>query len=347
MKVIGKWIRLILGLIIIGLIIYLGIAAWQIFRTQPIQSEREDSHFFIPSDYLFSDVIVDLDKSIDNFDVSRFQQAAKLAKYNNLTLKYGRYKLPEEASYFELARYLRSGQQDPVNLVLNNARLVEQVAGKAAQYLEPDSIAFLNAFFEDSIMAKFELTPHTLMTLFIPNTYQFLWTTTPEGFLIRMKKEHDNFWRSNQRLEKAKALQLSPIEIYILASIVEKESQVKNERPTIAGLYLNRINKNMRLQADPTVVFAVQDFSIRRVLNRHLEFDSPYNTYLNDGLPPGPICMASINSIDAVLNAESHDYLYMCAAPDLSGGHVFAKSLTEHNINANIYRRWLNKSGIR
>ena len=173
------------------------------------------------------------------------------------------------------------------------------------------------------------------------------WNIAPEAIADRMEKEHQFFWSQNNRLQKAKEIGLSPTEVYTLASIVEKESQSKIERPIIAGLYLNRLKTGIPLQADPTVVFAVGDFTLRRVLNKHLEIDSPYNTYRFTGLPPGPICMPSISSLDAILNAEKHRYLYMCAKPDNSGLHVFAESLSEHNVNANRYRRWLNQRGIR
>ncbi len=321
--------------------------ASQIFRPMTFKTTDDKNLFLIPSNYFYKDVTRALTQSIEDFDQKTFERAAKIAKYDDLTLKHGRYRIPQNASYFDLVRFLRSGAQEPVNVVINNVRTIDQLAGKTAAYLESDSIDFLSAFTDSQTLEELGVNVQTLMTIFIPNTYQFLWTTRPEAFLKRMKSEHDKFWNTNDRIEKAKNLNLSPTEVYILASIVERESQVQSERPTIAGLYLNRLRKNMRLQADPTVVFAMQDFTIKRVLNKHLVFESPYNTYLYEGLPPGPICMASINSIDAVLNADEHNYLYMCAAPDTSGKHVFAETLTQHNINANAYRRFLNKMGIR
>jgi UPF0755 protein len=251
--------------------------------------------------------------------------------------------VPQSYSYFSLIQLLKHGEQAPVNVVLNNERTLEELTEKIARYLEPDQIELQNYFYQTNIIDSIELNPEILMTYIIPNTYQFLWNTSPEAFMIRMIKEHQKFWSKEDRKTKAEQLGLTQQEVYILASIVEKESQVKSERPIIAGLYLNRLKMGMKLQADPTVVFAVGDFTLKQVLFGHLLIDSPYNTYLYEGLPPGPICMASINSIDAVLNAVQHDYVFMCAKPDLSGAHVFSETYSQHLKNAEIYRIWLRK----
>ena len=183
------------------------------------------------------------------------------------------------------------------------------------------------------------------MSLFIPNTYEVYWDTKPKAFLERMIKEHDRFWASSDRLTKAEKLGLSPEEVYTLASIVEREISKEEEKKRVAGLYLNRVRTGMKLDADPTAKFATKDFKATRILYKHTRFDSPYNTYLYKGLPPGPISMASITSIDAILNSEDHEYFYMCVDPDNLGYHLFAESLAEHNQNARRYHRWLDSQG--
>ncbi|HFB99774.1 MAG TPA: endolytic transglycosylase MltG, partial [Phaeodactylibacter sp.] len=193
---------------------------------------------------------------------------------------------------------------------------------------------------------KLGFKKETLISLFIPNTYEFFWNTNAKQFFEKMKKEQGIFWKKNNREKKAADLNMTKAEVYTLASIVERETNQNDEKKRIAGVYLNRLKKGILLQADPTVVFATRDFAARRVLNRHINFDSPYNTYKYAGLPPGPISMASISSIDAVLNAEKHSYLYFCAKPDNSGHHAFAKTLAGHNRNANKFRNWLNKQRI-
>jgi len=262
-------------------------------------------------------------------------------------MRAGRFEVEPGWSMLQLIRHLRNGPQSPVQLVLNNERLPENVAAKAAQFIEPDSIAIWSAMQQEAFIKELGFSPETLMSLFIPNTYEFFWNTKPKAFLNRMKREHDRFWGTNQRREKAEQLGLSPAEVYTLASIVEKETLIAEEKPRIAGVYLNRLDIGMRLQADPTAVFARRDFGAARVLDYHTQYDSPYNTYRYAGLPPGPIAMASIASIDAVLEPESHQYLYFCAKGDGSGLHAFARTLSAHNRNAAIYRRNLRARGLR
>jgi UPF0755 protein len=183
------------------------------------------------------------------------------------------------------------------------------------------------------------------MTIFIPNTYEMFWNATPKQFVEKMLKEHDKFWEKDNRKAKADALAMNPEQVYSLASIVEKETNNVEEKPRVAGAYLNRLRINMKLQADPTCVFASKDFLTRRVTQKHLTFDSPYNTYLHTGLPPGPISIASISSIDAVLNYEKHNYLYFCAKPDNIGTHSFAETFPQHQVNVNKYIEWLTRRG--
>ena len=225
--------------------------------------------------------------------------------------------------------------------------MIENVAAKAARFIEPDSVDLLIAFRNPINLEKYGFTEETLMSLFIPNTYEFFWNTSPEAFLERMKKEHDKFWEQNNRLKKAEKLGLKPAEVYTVASIVEKETLQNSEKKRMAGVYLNRLEINMKLQADPTSVFATKDFTTKQVTDYHTNFDSPYNTYRYAGLPPGPIAMASIASIDAVLNREDHKYYYFCAKGDGSGLHNFAKNLNGHNQNVRIYKSNLRKRGLR
>jgi UPF0755 protein len=317
--------------------------------TEPISISKEDTSTFllIPSASSHEDVLQILQNEPYLLEGRTLRLISKIINYNDVTVKAGRYLIPSHISSWRLLTLLKSGSQTPINVILNNERTVYQLAGKLSHYLEPDSLTFLDSLLFGVVTKDLGYTSENIMTLFIPNTYQFFWNIGVDQFIDRMKVEHDKFWRKERRKEKADSLGLTIPEVYILASIVEKESQNKGERSTIAGLYLNRLRIGMKLQADPTVVFAVGDFTLKRILSKHLEFDSPYNTYLYEGLPPGPITMSSINSIDAVLNAEDHDYLFMCAAPGYSGQHVFAKTFSEHTQNATEYRKWLNKEGIR
>lgn len=230
-----------------------------------------------------------------------------------------------------------------VEVILNNERLLDEVAENLAQYLEPSKAAFWAAFSDTTLLRKLGYDGDDLMTLFIPNTYELYWNGSAKDFLLKMRRENDRFWKKNFRDSKVRKLRLSKKEIYILASIIEKETRQNDEKPRMAGVYYNRLKSNMLLQADPTAVFARRDFNTRRVTHYHTKYDSPYNTYKYKGLPPGPICMPSIASIDAVLNLEAHDYLFFCARGDGSGYHNFARTLEAHNANAKIYKQ--NKFG--
>ncbi|MEO5906900.1 MAG: endolytic transglycosylase MltG, partial [Saprospiraceae bacterium] len=243
-----------------------------------------------------------------------------------------------------LVTMLRGGRQTPLKATIHNVRTIEQMAGRIAEKLEFDSVEFMQ-FIEQRFDSIAGTKPETRLTRFIPNTYEFYWTVSPEEFSSRMLKEHERFW-TNEKKAKAEQLGLSTEEVYTLASIIEKETNHNPEKPRMAGVYLNRIRDGIPLQADPTIVFALGDFELRRVLYGHLGIESPYNTYRNLGLPPGPIFMPGLPSINAVLDREVHDYLYFCAKPSEDGpGHAFASSLPEHNQNAQRYQRWLDSQG--
>lgn len=248
----------------------------------------------------------------------------------------GRYLLTDGMTNQQLINMLRMGYQTPVKVVFNNMRTVEQLAGRIGEQIEADSL---------SIITEINNEPDVDATTFIPNTYEFYWNTDADVFVDKMVAEHKRFWNET-RQQKAKEIKLTQREVSILASIVDKETTKSSEMPTIAGVYINRLKKHWPLQADPTLVYALGDYNIRRVLDIHKDIESPYNTYKYAGLPPGPICIPSIAAIDAVLNAEKHNYFYFCAKDDLSGYHVFARNITEHNRNAEKYRRALNKNKI-
>lgn len=259
----------------------------------------------------------------------------------------GRYIIDIDITLKQLFRVIGTGWQKPVRLSFNNIRNFNRLADVVSKKIEADSASLMAAFNNDSIQKANGFNSETFITMFIPNTYEFLWNNTAEGFINRMKTEYDAFWAKNNRLEKAKKLGMTPVEVSILASIIIEETKAVQEFERIAGVYVNRLKSSMPLQADPTVKFALGDPTLKRVLYKHLEVDSPYNTYKHAGLPPGAIYMPPIATIDAVLNHEKHDYYYFCAAPELNGTHRFAKTLTEHNRNAAAYAAALNKRGIR
>lgn len=306
-----------------------------------VPEELENSITYIPTNSSFNDVINILHTNRQVLDTASFREVAKLMNYDKSIVKAGRYKITPGWSNRSLISHFRAGNQEPINLVLNHGWLLEDVAAKAAQFIEADSSDLINLFLNEKYIQKSGYTTETLMGLFIPNTYEFYWNTDEEAFFERMVKEHDKFWNTNDRLSKAEKLGLTTNEVYTLASIVEREISKNAEKKRVAGLYLNRIKIGMKLDADPTAKFATRDFKATRILYKHIRFESPYNTYLHPGLPPGPISMASIKSIDAVLDSEEHDFYYMCVDPEKPGYHVFAESLKEHNKNARRYHRWL------
>ncbi len=328
---------LILG-IVIGLRFY-----ERIYDANISVVNKDDPFLYIPTDATYEQVCQLLSEAgLD--DLSSFRWVANKMNYPN-KVKAGRYRLIDGMSNIELVRMLRSGRQIPVKVIFNNIRLMPQLAGAVASSIEADSVDIARLLTDSVYLGGFKLTPRTIPALFIPNTYEFFWNTSASGFMDRMSKEHDRFW-NDDRKEKARAIGLTPTQVSTLASIIEEETQMNREKSTMAGVYLNRLRLGMPLQADPTVKYAAGDFTIKRVLNKHKEIQSPYNTYMYQGLPPGPICIPSIASIDAVLNYVKHDYLYFCAKDDLSGYHLFARTLEQHNRNAQAYQKALNQLKI-
>jgi UPF0755 protein len=274
-----------------------------------------------------------------------FEWVAEEKNYPAL-VKPGHYVVKDGMSNTELVNMLRSGAQTPVNVTFNNIRKLEELAGKVSAQIEADSVSLMKCWNDRAFLKTLGTELGKVLLMIIPNTYEFWWTSDAYEFTERMHKEYIAFWNEDRRM-KAKSLKMSQNEIVILASIVEKETQKNDEKPVIAGVYINRLRKDWPLQADPTVVFAVGDFEMKRVLTVHTQIDSPYNTYKYTGLPPGPICMPSVASIDAVLNYRRHDYMFFCAKADMSGYHAFARTLREHNRNAKEYQQALNSRNIR
>ncbi|MDR0836099.1 MAG: endolytic transglycosylase MltG [Tannerella sp.] len=278
-------------------------------------------------------------------NIDFFRGLAKIRKYPE-NMKPGRYAVEPGMNNNTLLNHLRRGQQTPVKLVFNNIRIISELTEKLSEQLMLDEDDLLALMGDEAYCNSLQFNTENIKAMFIPNTYEVYWTITAEKLMERMKQEYDNFW-TKERREKAENIGLTPVDVSILASIVEEETGTADEYPVVAGLYINRLHKGMLLQADPTVKYAVGDFSLRRILNVHLRTDSPYNTYLYEGLPPAPIRIPSPKSIDAALNYKQHNYLYMCAKEDFSGRHNFATTLHEHNRNANKYQAELNRRGIK
>jgi len=330
---------------VIGIFIYsLTFYIYQIFNTPNFQVDSENRSFYIYEGATFDDVRDALYEGKYVNDVLSFALLSKLMNYDDL-VKPGHYIIESNATNVEVIRMLRAGEQTPVNITFNNVRLLGELPKKVCRTIQLDTTTLDSALFAPQTPAKYGFTKASFPAMFIPNTYEVYWTISAEGFLDKMKAAYDRFW-SEERLSKANDIDLTPVEVSILASIVQAEAKHNDEAPVIAGLYMNRLQKGMLLQADPTLVFALGDFSIQRVLNKHKAIDSPYNTYKYPGLPPGPINLPSLTMLKAVLNYEDHDYLYMCAKPDFSGYHNFTSSLSQHLRNARAFQRALNNARI-
>jgi len=278
-------------------------------------------------------------------DSASFNWAAQNMKYTT-RVKSGRYRLKSGMSNRHFINMLASGTQEPVTLNFHNLRLKEEFAGFVSKKIEPDSTSIIRLLDSSKFVEQYGFTRNNVYAMFIPNTYQLYWNSTPEKFFKRMYANYEKFW-TPERKQKAAEINLSPIQVSVLASIVDAEALHDDEMPTIAGLYLNRLKKGMKLESDPTVIFAKNDFTIKRVLNKYLSFNSPYNTYLYTGLPPGPIMMPSVNALNSVLDYQKTDYIYMCAKADFSGYHAFATNIADHLVNAHKFQAALNERNIK
>ncbi|MEE4197259.1 MAG: endolytic transglycosylase MltG [Bacteroidales bacterium] len=343
-KLFYKAVGLFLIAVLAGISVFSINIYQRIYKPNVLVVDSSEKYLYIPTGAEFNDVVDILRRQEIVENVTSFTWLARKKNYPSHVYP-GRYALKHGMNNNEIINLLRSGYQEPVNVIFNSIRTLEQLAGRIAQQIEADSSALLQVFHNDSIIHEYGFNPETFSCIFIPNTYEFWWNTSAEGFVQRMYKEYQRFWTEN-RLAKAKTLNLTPVDVITLASIVDEETLYNEEMKKVAGVYINRLRKRMHLQADPTLKFALGDFSIKRVLTVHKQIDSPYNTYKRYGLPPGPISIPSIAAIDAVLNYEQHDYLYFCAKPDFSGYHNFAKTLSQHNINARKYQQALNKEKI-
>ena len=322
--------------------------AWQLAKTPNLNAHTDDAKpfsLYIPKGATFESVIDTLKANKVMENEMSFRFVSKLMKYPE-RVKAGHYILRPGLGNYDAISKLRSGSQDPIQLTFNSSirlksELIQKVGGKFA--FGPDGLRAL--LDNPDTCRQYGLDTTTIICLFIPNTYELFWTAKPTAVLGRMADEYKKFW-TPARKAKAAALDLSQTQVQTLASIVRAETIKADEQPRVAGVYLNRLQRGIKLEADPTVIFANNDFTIRRVLNRHLSFDNPYNTYLYKGLPPGPINLPPPGAIDAVLNPEKHDYLFFVAKADFSGYHTFSRNMTEHLANARIYQRALNERRI-
>ncbi len=278
-------------------------------------------------------------------DTTTFNWAAHNMKYVG-KVKPGKYRLTPGMSNRKFINMLLAGNQEPVQLSFRGLRLKEQFAAFVAKNLEPDSAAIMQLLDSTEFVKQYGFNTDNVYSVFLPDSYEIYWNTSPEKFFKRMYDQYEKFW-TPERKQKATAINLTPVQVSVLASIVDAEALHDDEMPTIAGLYLNRLKKGQKLQSDPTVIFAKKDFTIKRVLNRDLVTNSPYNTYMYVGLPPGPIMMPSLNAINAVLDYKKSDYIYMCAKADGSGYHAFANNEAEHRANARKFQQYLNERNIK
>ena len=338
--------RLKIFLYTIGILAVIAIAIGYYVRItvfKPIEL-TETTYIYIEPTTKYDEVIAQIKEKVDLPSDKIFQMISERMKYPE-NIKTGRYAIKDGMTMPEIIRILRSGNQSAVKLTFNNMRTKENLAGRISNQLMMDSLSLLTWLSDENKVEDLGFDTNTVVAMFIPNTYEIYWDTSVDKLLKRMQNEYTTFWNES-RMAKAKQIGLTPIEVSTLASIVEEEATYSDEYPIVAGLYLNRLKRGQRLEADPTVKFAVGDFSLRRILYKHLEVESPYNTYRNDGLPPGPIRVPSIKGIDASLSPQDHKYLFMCAKDDLSGRHNFATTHAEHIRNAAKYQRALNEKKI-
>ena len=335
----------ILGAIAVVLLVG-GIVAYTFYHriNAPLLKEGQSTHIlYIDTDDTPDSVFTKLS---DVSSESGMKGLRFLASHYDYAVRTGRYVIEPGKKALDVFRQLRNGQQSPVMMTVPDVRTTDRLAGRITAKLMLDSATVAQALADPAFCQQLGYDTATIFCLFVPNTYEVYWNISLDALMQRMQKEHDAFW-NDERRHKAEAQGLTPNEVVILASIIDEETANNAEKPVIAGMYLNRLNRGMLLQADPTVKYALGDFTLKRILNRHLEVDSPYNTYKYAGLMPGPIRLPSIQAIEAVLNPDHNDYLYMCAKEDFSGTHNFACTLAEHNQNARRYQQALNQRGIR
>ncbi len=339
-----RYILLAIALIFVIAGIKIASVYKQVFSPNIETPEKNEFFLYIPTGSQYEDVVALLEKEKMIKNRKTFDWAAEKKKYPE-NIHPGRYRIRNNISNNELLNMLRAGLQEPVNVVINMARTTEELAGKIAEQIEPGKDDLLALMNDESYLKEYGFNKQTVLGMFIPNTYEFWWNTSAEGFFERMYKEYDKFW-NRERSGRAKEMNFTPNEVITLASIIINETNKEDEYRRIAGVYVNRLRQGIRLQADPTVKYALGDFERQRILKTDTYINSPYNTYLHAGLPPGPIAIPVIKAIDAVLQYEKHDFIYFCAKEDFSGYHNFARTLDQHNKNARSYQKALNRRKI-
>ncbi|GIM51948.1 aminodeoxychorismate lyase [Capnocytophaga cynodegmi] len=342
--------RIILVASVIGVVI-LGIFSYFVYNavlSSNTNFQEKEVTIYIPTGSNFNEVIHKISPYLS--DIETFKRVAIQKKYTQ-NVKAGKYIIKRGSNNNDIVNTLRS-KNVPIKLTFNNQDRLQDLAGRISQQIEADSLSLLKSFLESSFLSENQFSDKDAITMYLPNTYEFFWNTSADQFRDRMLKEYNRFWTEEKKL-KAENQNLSPKQVSVLASIVQKETTQVSERSRVAGVYLNRLKSNMLLQADPTVIFAIKEHSgnydtiIRRVLNRDLEIDSPYNTYKYAGLPPAPIAMPDVSSIEAVLNPEKHDFFYFVADIEKPGFHKFARTYNQHLINSKAYHQWIHSQGIR
>ena len=336
--------KILIPLIIFSTILTTGsVYTYQMLYSPNFLINADDKFIIIEENTDFNELIKKLEDDTLINDILSFSFLSKLMEYQE-NIKIGAYKVKMNMSNYEMITMLRSGNQTPIKLTFSYARKIEDLAEKITTKLKMSKDDLLN-YLNENINNYSGFKKTDIISIFLPDTYEVYWNISPEKLTNKMYSEYKKFW-NEERLSKLDKINLNQKEVIVLASIVASESRMLDEADRIAGLYINRLNRNMRLQADPTLIFAANDFTIRRVLNKHKKIKSPYNTYIHRGLPPGPIRLASKKYIDAVLNYEKHNYIYMCAKEDFSGYHAFATNLSDHNRNAKKFQIALNMRKI-
>ena len=343
MKIISKFFFIVS----FAIIVFISLLGFKIFFKSNTSFEDNFVYLYIESGSSSEDLI----SSISNYiiDIDTFRKAAKTKKYLE-NIKAGRFKLNKGDNNNNIINSLRS-KNIPVKVTFNNIQTIHELSAYISNKIEADSVSLLNSFTDTDFLKNLNLTSDSVLSLFLPNTYEFFWNTSADDFREKMVKEFNIYWNEN-RIKKASKINLNPIEVSILASIVQKETPKVDERPTIAGVYLNRLSKGMKLQADPTIVYVIKlqkgfDKTIKRVLYKDLRIRSDYNTYLNKGLPPGPIVTPDFSAIEAVLNPATHNFIFFVADVSNPGYHLFSRTLLEHNRKKRQYTRWLKERNIK
>jgi UPF0755 protein len=316
-----KTFRFVLILVLI-LVLF---AAWKVFG--PSITASEDKFLYIKTGETFGQVKDELISKKIISSARWFDWTAGALKFNSV--KAGKYEIKKGMSLFELIRVLKNGRQIPVKLVITKLRLKEDLARKLGQQFEFDSLATIQFLTNNDSLKNFGLDTNTVMTAVMPNTYSFFWNSSPEKVYQKLYEHWKQYW-NDERKKRAEAIQLTPIQVSILASIVDEESNSKTEKQKISSVYINRLHKKMNMQSCPTIKYALRDFGLKRIYEKHLAVQSPYNTYINEGLPPGPVCTPQPETIDIVLNAPQTDYLYFVANSDFSGTHIYTTNYADH-----------------